>query len=129
MNQSNNVHTVRNIVIFAVLVNVLAWLGPVLGGSPLEPGLGFLLWGVAPILTALIMRYALRDRVSMGWRLNLRQWTQLPARHAGAAADDARRPRYRAGDGVGRPQRGRHPGRLRCRRDSNGDHLPRLRPV
>ncbi|MEZ4833708.1 MAG: hypothetical protein R2873_17285 [Caldilineaceae bacterium] len=62
MNQSNNVHTVRNIVIFAVLVNVLAWLGPVLGGSPLEPGLGFLLWGVAPILTALIMRYALRDR-------------------------------------------------------------------
>ncbi len=72
MNQSNHSHAVRNIVIFALLVNGLAWLGPVLGGSPLEPGPGFLLWGVAPILTALIMRYGLRDRVSMGWRLNLR---------------------------------------------------------
>ena len=60
------------ILIFALLVNVFAWLGPVLGGSPTAPGPGFLLWGIAPILSALIMRYGLRDRVDMGWRPRLR---------------------------------------------------------
>jgi membrane protease YdiL (CAAX protease family) len=60
------------ILLFALLVNGFAWLGPLLGGSPAEPGPGFLLWGIAPILAALIMRYGLRDKVDMGWRLHLR---------------------------------------------------------
>ncbi|WP_420630280.1 type II CAAX prenyl endopeptidase Rce1 family protein [Candidatus Leptofilum sp.] len=64
--------TVRQIIIFAALVNVLGWLGPVLGGSPTEPGLGLLVWGVAPIVSALIMRFVLRDKVSLGFGLKLR---------------------------------------------------------
>ena len=35
---------IRNIIIFTILVNRLAWLGPVLGGDPITPGLGFLEW-------------------------------------------------------------------------------------
>lgn len=64
--------TIRNVIIFTVLVNGLAWLGPLLGGSPAEPGLGFLLWGVAPLLAAVIMKVALRDQVSLGLRPNVR---------------------------------------------------------
>ena len=58
--------TIRNIIIYTVLVNLLAWLGPVLGGDPTSPGLGFLLWGTAPIVAALVMKYVLRDNVSLG---------------------------------------------------------------
>jgi len=49
-------------------VNGLAWLGPVLGGDPTVPGPGFLVWAVAPILSALVVRFLLRDRVSLGFR-------------------------------------------------------------
>lgn len=49
------------IVIFSVLVNVVAWIGPLLGGSPSSPGLGFILWGTAPLLVSLIMRFLTRD--------------------------------------------------------------------
>ena len=59
---------VRNIIIFTLLVNGLAWLGPVLGGDPTNPGLGFLLWGVAPIASALIMKFLLRDKTPLGFR-------------------------------------------------------------
>jgi membrane protease YdiL (CAAX protease family) len=58
--------SVRNIIIFAVLVNGLAWLGPLLGGSPTEPGPGFLLWATAPMLSALVMKFLLRDGISLG---------------------------------------------------------------
>lgn len=44
------------IILFAILVNAIAWLGPLLGGDPTEPGLGFLLWGITPLGAALIMR-------------------------------------------------------------------------
>jgi membrane protease YdiL (CAAX protease family) len=63
---------IRNIIIFAILVNVLAWLGPVLGGDPTTPGLGFLVWGTAPIVSALVMKFLLRDDVSLGFRPALR---------------------------------------------------------
>lgn len=59
---------IRNIIIFAILVNVLAWLGPVLGGDPTTPGLGFLVWGTAPMVSALVMKFLLRDKVSLGFR-------------------------------------------------------------
>jgi membrane protease YdiL (CAAX protease family) len=63
---------IRNIIIFAIMVNVLAWLGPVLGGDPTTPGLGFLVWGTAPIVSALAMKFLLRDDVSLGFRPALR---------------------------------------------------------
>ena len=63
---------IRNIIIFAIMVNVLAWLGPVLGGDPTTPGLGFLVWGTAPIVSALVMKFLLRDDVSLGFRPALR---------------------------------------------------------
>lgn len=72
MKAINKNKAIRNILIFAILVNGLAWLGPMLGGTPAEPGLGFLVWGTAPIVSALIMRYGLRDEVDMGWKLKVR---------------------------------------------------------
>ena len=37
---SNRKQTIRDLIIFAILVNGLAWLGPILGGRPeeLDPG-------------------------------------------------------------------------------------------
>ncbi len=59
---------IRNIIIFTILVNGLAWLGPVLGGDPTSPGSGFLVWGAAPVVSALAMKFLLRDKVSFGFR-------------------------------------------------------------
>jgi membrane protease YdiL (CAAX protease family) len=58
--------TIRYIVIFSVLVNLVAWLGPLLGGDPSSPGLGFLVWGTAPILVSLLMRAITRDWSDLG---------------------------------------------------------------
>ena len=63
---------IRNILIFTLLVNGLAWLGAALGGDPTEPGLGFFVWGTAPLVSALIMKVALRDKVSLGFKPNLK---------------------------------------------------------
>ncbi len=66
-------NTTRNILLFALLVNGLAWLGPMLGGTPTEPGLGLLVWGSAPFVAALIMKFVLRDRVSLGLKPKVRE--------------------------------------------------------
>lgn len=60
--------SIRNITIFTILVNGLAWLGPVLGGDPTTPGLGFLVWAAAPMVSALVVKLLLRDEVSLGFR-------------------------------------------------------------
>ena len=65
---TNRKRAIRYIIIFAILVNGLAWLGPVLGGDPTTPGLGFLVWGTAPIVSALVMKFLLRDKVSLGFK-------------------------------------------------------------
>ena len=65
---TNRKQTIRYIFIFAILVNGLAWLGPVLGGDPTTPGPGFLVWGTAPIVSALVMVFLLRDKVSLGFK-------------------------------------------------------------
>jgi membrane protease YdiL (CAAX protease family) len=65
---ANKKQTIRNIIIFTILVNGLAWLGPVLGGDPTAPGPGFLVWGTAPIVSALVMKFLLRDEVSLGFK-------------------------------------------------------------
>lgn len=58
--------TIWLIVSFSVLVNVVAWVAPFLGGSPSSPGLGFILWGTAPLLVSVLMRTALRDWTDLG---------------------------------------------------------------
>ena len=65
---SNRKQAVRNIIIFAILVNALVWLGPLLGGNPTEPGPGFLVWATAPLVSALVMKFLLRDPVSLGFK-------------------------------------------------------------
>ncbi|MCB0086155.1 MAG: hypothetical protein KDE47_34680 [Caldilineaceae bacterium] len=59
--------TIRNIILFTALVNGLAWLGPVVGGDPTTPGLGLLIWGTAPTVAALLMKFLVRDDVSLGF--------------------------------------------------------------
>jgi membrane protease YdiL (CAAX protease family) len=73
MNGSERKKTIRYIVIFSVLVNVVAWIGPMLGGDPTSPGLGFLIWGTAPILISLLMRAVTRDWSDLGARPAIRK--------------------------------------------------------
>jgi len=68
MTTTNKKQAIRNIIIFTILVNGLAWLGPVLGGDPTTPGPGFLVWGIAPILSALVMKFLQRDEISLGFK-------------------------------------------------------------
>lgn len=58
--------TIRNIILFSILVNVTAWIAPLLGGSPASMGPGFLLWGVAPLLVSLVIRAVTRDWSDLG---------------------------------------------------------------
>jgi membrane protease YdiL (CAAX protease family) len=82
MKATSKKQTIRNIIIFAILVNGLAWLGPILGGDPTTPGLGFLVWAIAPILSALVMKFLFRDKVSLGFKPVFRgngRWYALSA--------------------------------------------------
>ncbi|MCJ7534349.1 MAG: hypothetical protein MUO57_02310, partial [Anaerolineales bacterium] len=72
MNDSDRKKTIRYIVIFSVLVNLVAWTGSLLGGDPTSPGLGFLIWGTAPILVSLLMRAVTRDWSDLGARPAIR---------------------------------------------------------
>jgi membrane protease YdiL (CAAX protease family) len=68
MKKPNQKQAIRNIIIFTILVNVLAWLGPLLGGDPSAPGPGFLVWATSPIVSALVMKFLVRDKVSLGFK-------------------------------------------------------------
>ncbi|MGB7097086.1 MAG: hypothetical protein WBD62_20740, partial [Anaerolineales bacterium] len=72
MNDSDRKKTIRYIVIFSVLVNLVAWTGSLFGGDPTSPGLGFLIWGTAPILVSLLMRAVTRDWSDLGARPAIR---------------------------------------------------------
>jgi membrane protease YdiL (CAAX protease family) len=61
MNHSERNKTIWKIIIFSFLVTALAFISPLLGGSPSSPGLGFILWGTAPLLVAVLMRVVTRD--------------------------------------------------------------------
>ncbi len=61
MNTAERQKTIRYIAIFSTLVTSLAFLAPFLGGSPSSMGPGFILWGAAPLLVALLMRLVTRD--------------------------------------------------------------------
>lgn len=66
MNDSGRKKTIWLVVLFSILVNALAWIAPLLGGSPSSPGPGFILWGSAPLLVSLLMRAATRDWSDLG---------------------------------------------------------------
>lgn len=66
MNTLEKQKTLWRVVLFSVLVNGVAFLSPLLGGSPSKPGLGFILWGVAPMLVSLVMRVVTRDWTDLG---------------------------------------------------------------
>jgi len=63
MDDGSKRRTVRSIALFAVLVDGLGWIGRLLGGNPAEPGIGFLLWGAAPLLACVVLRLCAGD----GW--------------------------------------------------------------
>jgi membrane protease YdiL (CAAX protease family) len=73
MNDSERRKTIRNIVLYSVLVNLVAWLGPLLGGGPSSLGPGFLIWGTAPVLVCLLMRAVTRDWSDFGARPGIRK--------------------------------------------------------
>ncbi len=60
-------------LVFIAAVLGLAFLAPLLGGSPSNPGLGFILWGTAPLLVAVIIRLAAKDWSDSGFKLNLKK--------------------------------------------------------
>lgn len=66
MNDIERKKTIRNIILFSILVNVTAWAAPLLGGSPASMGPGFILWGVAPLLVSLVMRAFMKDWSDLG---------------------------------------------------------------
>lgn len=61
MNRSKKKETIWRSLIFIILVTGLAFVGPLLGGSPSSPGIGFIIWGMAPMLVAVLMRAISRD--------------------------------------------------------------------
>jgi len=73
MNDSERKNTIRNIVIYSILVNLVAWIAPVLGGSPSSPGLGFILWGTAPLLVSVVLRTVTRDWSDFGIKPAIRK--------------------------------------------------------
>jgi membrane protease YdiL (CAAX protease family) len=73
MSDSERKKTIRSILIFSFLVLTLAFMGPLLGGSPSAPGLGFILWGTAPLLVALVMRLVTRDWSDVGVKPAIRK--------------------------------------------------------
>lgn len=58
--------TIRRVTVYSVLVLALAFISPYLGGTPGELGLGFIVWGTAPMLVSLIMRAATKDWSDIG---------------------------------------------------------------
>lgn len=73
---------IRQLILFTLLVNGLAWLGPLLGGDPTAPGLGVLVWGTAPFVATLVMKFVVRDKTALGLNLALRgngRWYALSA--------------------------------------------------
>ena len=58
--------TIGSIIIFSILVTGVAFLAPLLGGSPSSMGPGFILWGAAPLLITLLMRLVTQDWADAG---------------------------------------------------------------
>jgi hypothetical protein len=68
MKNTERKKTIWFIVVFSVLVNGVAWLGPIVGGSPSSPELGFVLWGMTPLFVSLLMGAITKDWSDFGIR-------------------------------------------------------------
>lgn len=75
MNNFERRKTIWTVVIFSFFVTMLAFTSPLLGGSPSSPGPGFIIWGTAPILIAIVMRIVTRDWSDAGLRPAFRKNT------------------------------------------------------
>ncbi|MBZ0304114.1 MAG: CPBP family intramembrane metalloprotease [Anaerolineae bacterium] len=73
MHASERQKTIFLVVIFSVVVTAVAWIAPLLGGSPSSPGLGFILWATAPLLVSLLLRAITRDWSDLGRKPAIRQ--------------------------------------------------------
>lgn len=73
MKDSERKKTIWYIVIFSLLVTAVAFVAPLLGGSPSKPGLGVILWGMAPMLVALLMRTVTHDWSDAGFKPAIRK--------------------------------------------------------
>ncbi len=73
MQDSERKKTIWYIVIFAVLVTAVAFIAPLLGGSLSKPGPGVILWGMAPMLVALLMRTVTHDWSDAGFNPAIRK--------------------------------------------------------
>lgn len=73
MKDSERKKTIWYIVIFSLLVTAVAFVAPLLGGSPSKPGLGVILWGMAPMLVALLMRTVTHDWSDAGFKPTIRK--------------------------------------------------------
>lgn len=65
--------TIWYIVIFCVLVMAITFTAPLLGGSLSKPGPGVILWGMAPMLVALLMRTVTHDWTDAGFKPAIRK--------------------------------------------------------
>jgi membrane protease YdiL (CAAX protease family) len=73
MNELERRNTIWLVVVFSILVSIVAWVAPMLGGGPSSPGLGFILWGTAPLMVSLLMRTVTRDWSDLGGRPAIRK--------------------------------------------------------
>jgi membrane protease YdiL (CAAX protease family) len=66
--------TIRNLIIFVIAMNLLAWLGWMVAqdGSVESVGLGTLIWLGAPLLVSLVVRLFSRDWKDLGLKLKYR---------------------------------------------------------
>ena len=65
--------TMFKVVLFTLLVHIFAWSALLWGGSPTNPGLGLLVWGLAPIGSALVLRLLSKDWQDAGFRFKFKQ--------------------------------------------------------
>ncbi len=73
MNTVEQKKSILLVVLFSLLVLGVAFLAPNLGGSPAAPGPGFVVWGAAPLLVALLLRLVTRDWSDAGLRPHIRK--------------------------------------------------------
>ena len=66
MNALERQKTIRNVIIFSVLVLIVALLAPLFDGNSIMQGPEFILWGIAPLIVSLLLRAATRDWADFG---------------------------------------------------------------
>ncbi|MBK9925253.1 MAG: CPBP family intramembrane metalloprotease [Anaerolineales bacterium] len=73
MNDPERKKTIWYVVIFSLLIVAVTFIAPLLGGSLSKPGPGVILWGMAPMLVALLMRTVTHDWSDAGFNPAIRK--------------------------------------------------------